>query len=328
VEMRRFSLLALVATLLVSLLSVPLSASAVIQELPANAVEGTVVAVEDGATLRVVTAEGEELVRLAGLDPMGTGLNGAPAECFGVEAIQKVQELLPTDGLVWLEGSSVDRDDQGRLVRYVWVPNLVEGGVTFLNESFLRRGLAAHDSSFATDQYGDRLEEAAERGQSRQRGFWRACGEPHAPAGIAPTGLAIPSIGITAPIEVIGINGGVMDVPEDPWNVGWYRELGALERNVNIVMSGHVDWWGVGPTIFYNLSSVSQGDAIYVSGDDGVDREYRVTSIWTVGADSTGDDVDAVIGATGGDTLTLITCTGDFTGERYVSRLIVRAERV
>lgn len=327
-EMRRLPLFALVIAILGSVLAVPLGVTASMQGLPGNAVPAMVVAIEDGATLRVMTGEGEQVVRLAGLDPMATGNAGEPAECFGIEAIREAEELVAVNSQVWLEQAPENQDAEGRLLRFVWMVDPVDGGVSFLNESFLRRGLTALDPDTADDPYRDRLAEAEQRGRERRSGLWRACGEAHAPAGISPAGLSIPSVGIDALIEEIGITGGTMEIPTDPWNVGWYRELGALERNVNVVMSGHVDWWNIGPTIFYNLSSVSQGDAIFVRGTDGVDREFRVTSIWTVGADSTAEEVDAVIGPTDREALTLITCTGDFNGERYLSRLIVRAERV
>ncbi|MEA2528913.1 MAG: sortase [Thermomicrobiales bacterium] len=147
-------------------------------------------------------------------------------------------------------------------------------------------------------------------------------------AWVAPTWIAIPAIGIEAAIEEVWIADRQMGVPEDPWNVGWYPELGYVGNDDNVVMSGHVDWWGYGPTVFADLANLGEGDEIVLGGDDGGTYVYLVTETWTVDEWSPREDVRRVFRDTEDEALTLITCTGDFDGEQYAERLIVRAELV
>jgi len=119
-----------------------------------------------------------------------------------------------------------------------------------------------------------------------------------------------------------------MEAPADPWDVGWYPDLGYLDDGDNVVMSGHVDWWGYGPTVFADLAALGEGDEIVVEGDDGSSFTYAVTETWTVDATSPVEDVWRIFHADGEQALTLITCTGDFDGETYDARLIVRANLV
>jgi LPXTG-site transpeptidase (sortase) family protein len=147
-------------------------------------------------------------------------------------------------------------------------------------------------------------------------------------ASVAPEWIAIPMIGIEAMIEEVWIDEGRMGSPEDPWNVGWYPELGYLGEGDNVVMSGHVDWWGYGPTVFADLSYLDEGDEIVVGGDDGGTFVYEITETWSVDEESPLEDVRRIFEQTPVEALTLITCTGDFDGEEYAARLIVRAELV
>lgn len=156
-----------------------------------------------------------------------------------------------------------------------------------------------------------------------------------APVGTAPIWIWIPQIGVSADIEVLDIDEGSMGEPEDPWAVGWYPDLGYLPEDVkdeHLVMSGHVDWWGYGPTIFADLDELQKDDQIVIGGDDGWTYTYKVTETWVVDDQSSDKDVWRVFHATNKekekDILTLITCSGDFDGEEYASRLVIRAELV
>jgi sortase (surface protein transpeptidase) len=93
-------------------------------------------------------------------------------------------------------------------------------------------------------------------------------------------------------------------------------------------MSGHVDRWGYGPTVFADLIDLGEGDEIVVSGDDGSSYTYAATETWTVDATSPAEDIWRIFHAGGEQALTLITCTGDFDGETYDARLVARADLV
>ncbi|MDP9367141.1 MAG: sortase, partial [Chloroflexota bacterium] len=142
---------------------------------------------------------------------------------------------------------------------------------------------------------------------------------------VVPVRVAIPAIGVDAGIEQVGIVDGVMGTPQDPWAVGWYPDYGAPGGGGSVVMSGHKDWWSIGPTVFANLGALGGGEAIFVTGADGSLVTYQVTAAWAVDA---GTPAEAVIGGAGGESLTLITCTGNFDGAEYDSRYIVQGVRI
>lgn len=148
---------------------------------------------------------------------------------------------------------------------------------------------------------------------------------PEASGPFNPVKIVIPKIGITADIERVGIVHGVMGVPANAWNVGWYSSLAKPGERTNVVMAGHKDWWGIGPTVFWSLDQVAPGDKIYLIGQDGKGSTYLVSRSWDVDANV---DAGTIIGDQGGETLTLITCGGSFDGSEYLSRHIVRADRI
>ena len=76
-----------------------------------------------------------------------------------------------------------------------------------------------------------------------------------------------------------------MQDPTGPWVVAWYENLGALGSIGNIVMAGHIDYWNVGPSVFYNLSTLQPGAEIVVTGEDGKAYPYAVE--WVQQFDST-----------------------------------------
>lgn len=147
-------------------------------------------------------------------------------------------------------------------------------------------------------------------------------------AGVAPTGLRIEQAGVDAAVEALTVADGQMPDPTGPWVVAWYDNLGRLGAGGNVVMAGHVDYWNVGPSVFYGISALQPGDAIEVLGGDGQAYRYAVDRVEQF--DAATIDMDAVVGPTGSDTLTLITCGGAFdyaTGE-YLQRTAVRSNRV
>jgi sortase (surface protein transpeptidase) len=158
------------------------------------------------------------------------------------------------------------------------------------------------------------------------------------PEGVAPVELQIDSVGVDAPIELGEVTDGAMQDPTGPWVVSWYDQLGKIGQGGNVVMAGHVDYWNTGPNgtagpaVFWDVRDLPAGDVIRVVGEDGKNYEYAVQ--WTQAYSSeelTPDTIQKdIVGDTGEETLTLITCGGDFdpaTGE-YNKRWVVRATKV
>jgi LPXTG-site transpeptidase (sortase) family protein len=144
---------------------------------------------------------------------------------------------------------------------------------------------------------------------------------PAPSSGFSPARIAIPAIGVDASIEQIGIVNGIMQTPEDAWNVGWYQETSLAGGGGNAVFAAHRDWWSVGPVVFYDLNLVSAGDTITVVGFDGQEATYVVTEAYALPA---GANFTPVISSNGANEITLITCTGTWDGSAYTDRLIVR----
>ena len=144
---------------------------------------------------------------------------------------------------------------------------------------------------------------------------------------VAPIGLAIETAGIDAGIEAVRVVDGAMQDPSGPWVVAWYENLGSLGTAGNVVMAGHIDYWNVGPAVFYNLSTLEPGDEVVVTGDDG--KIYPFAVEWVRQYDSASIPLDEVAGPTPEQSVTLITCGGafDYANGLYLERTVVRANR-
>jgi LPXTG-site transpeptidase (sortase) family protein len=140
--------------------------------------------------------------------------------------------------------------------------------------------------------------------------------------------LAIPSIGVAASVETRGTDANnVMQTPTDPHKVAWYNFTATPGVIGNAVFAGHVDYTGVGRTVFWNLSSLKPGDEISFTSASGDTFRYQVTTSITAWAD---DAANPFVAPTTTEIITLITCTGDFDRATlsYNKRLIVQATRI
>jgi len=161
---------------------------------------------------------------------------------------------------------------------------------------------------------------------------------PEPVEGVAPAELQIDSVGVDAPIELGNVTDGVMQDPTGPWVVSWYEPLGKIGEGDNVVLAGHVDYYnagpdgGPGPAVFWDVRDLPAGDIIRVVGEDGKNYEYAVQWIERYDAAGLTPEViqNDIVGDTGEETLTLITCGGTFdpaTGE-YNERWVVRANLI
>jgi LPXTG-site transpeptidase (sortase) family protein len=151
------------------------------------------------------------------------------------------------------------------------------------------------------------------------------------PPGVLPVGLRIETIELDATIEQQQIENGVMQNPSGPFVVAWYKETGRLgEEDSNVVLAGHLDYWDVGPAIFYDLWKLEDGNKIEVTGKNGAVYVFTVDWVKAYKLDELDTaTIQEIIGPTPNESLTLITCGGPFdydTGE-YEERIIVRATR-
>jgi hypothetical protein len=156
-------------------------------------------------------------------------------------------------------------------------------------------------------------------------------GQLTATAGVIPAELVIEKAQINAEIEIQQIVDGVMQNPTGPWVVSWYEQTSELGEIGNVVMAGHVDYWNVGPSVFFNLGDLAEGDEVDVIGENQTTYTYAVDWNETFDLEElTSGKITELVGPTEDPVLTLITCGGEFdyaSGE-YLSRRVVRASLV
>lgn len=147
--------------------------------------------------------------------------------------------------------------------------------------------------------------------------------------GQQPVAMAIPDAGVDADVEVRSMIDGVMQDPTGPWVVSWYDFSSHVGEVGNAVFAGHVDYWGVGPSVFQSVASLPMGAEISVYGADGTAYVYAVEDIYRVNVYELGEaDYDEILGPKSDAVLTIITCGGQFDGSEYLQRDIIRARLV
>jgi micrococcal nuclease len=133
--------------------------------------EAVVTHVIDGDTIEIRLAEGEERVRLLGIDTPETVDPTRPPECFGAEASSRTRELLPAGTVVVLERDVEPRDHFGRLLAFVYRRR----DRLLVNRQLLAEGLA--EPLVIAPNHARRAELAAVAAEARRagRGLWAAC---------------------------------------------------------------------------------------------------------------------------------------------------------
>ncbi|MFN8638696.1 MAG: class F sortase [Dehalococcoidia bacterium] len=138
--------------------------------------------------------------------------------------------------------------------------------------------------------------------------------------------ISIPAINIVAPLVPMGVRpDNYMDLPNSPHDVAWYQFTSKPGMGGNAVFSAHVDYINYGPAVFWNLGKLQAGDTIMVRLRDGALINYVVSSTSKLPVEQL--DVAAEIAPTTQESITLITCSGEFALGNYSHRVVVRAVR-
>ncbi|UOR12041.1 class F sortase [Halobacillus amylolyticus] len=99
---------------------------------------------------------------------------------------------------------------------------------------------------------------------------------PDTSNGIVPTNVKVPSIGIDAPVNEVGVlENGQMGVPKNDAVAGWFKPGTKPGNTGNAVLAGHVDNQS-GPAVFYYLKDLQKGDEIIVTNEEGKELTYVV----------------------------------------------------
>lgn len=139
-----------------------------------------------------------------------------------------------------------------------------------------------------------------------------------------PERLRIPSVGVNAAVQYVGINAqGNMRAPDNFTDVAWY-DLGTVPGQLgSAVIDGHVDN-GLGLAgVFKHLDEIKVGDSIYVDTKAGQTLRFVVTDIDLYPYQSV--PVQKLFGQKDAARLNLITCGGSWVsgGDTYDHRLVI-----
>ncbi|MCJ7490925.1 MAG: class F sortase [Dehalococcoidia bacterium] len=176
-------------------------------------------------------------------------------------------------------------------------------------------------------------------GDDSGSGFEQAIAAPTETASPTPVAdierLIIPAIRVDAPVTPKAVDrDGRMPSPDGPQDVIWY-DFSALPglggrpgAGGNTILAGHVDYHGYGPAVFWDLRNVKQGDEITVRLRDGSEYKYTARSNRIV--DPAAASFNEIVASTTEESLTVITCAGDFdpATRNYDMRRVVWAVRV
>ena len=139
-----------------------------------------------------------------------------------------------------------------------------------------------------------------------------------------PAELLIPALNVHRAVEGVGASrSGVMNLPVNAWNAGWYNRGPIPGAPGDAVIEGHAGYPDQ-PMIFGKLATLRAGDQIVVVLADKSQRLFVVVSTSSVPVGFAPPGLGSPYGA---PRLTLITCSGDFddTSKTYSKRLVLQA---
>lgn len=134
--------------------------------------------------------------------------------------------------------------------------------------------------------------------------------------------LKITKIGVDAAIKDMGVtSGGIMDVPNNLIDVGWFS-FGTRPGEIGSAVIGAHNRFSSKPGVFANLDQLVKGDVLSVVDARGVSTSFVVMDIRTYDAT---DANTGIFESKNGVHLNLITCSGDWnpSTKTYTKRLVI-----
>ncbi|MDQ3656440.1 MAG: thermonuclease family protein [Chloroflexota bacterium] len=155
----------------------PLLHGALPWELADDAEEMVVHSVTDGDTVRLTYPNDGWYynTRLVGVQAPEMEGPYTDEQCYGPEAKEFLQELLPAGTVVYAQQDVSDEDRNGRRLRHVFVIDESTGGAYLVSEVLILGGFAEARSYPPDDLYDDVLAEAQETAERADDGLWEAC---------------------------------------------------------------------------------------------------------------------------------------------------------
>ena len=147
-----------------------------------------------------------------------------------------------------------------------------------------------------------------------------------------PVAIDIPEIGVHSEMQQVGLTAEhTLEVPAPGphYNhAAWYKHSATPGAIGPAIVVGHVDSATDGPSVFFRLGSLRQGDEVLVSRRDGTVAIFTVEAVSRYPKEDF--PTELVYGATDYADLRLITCGGTFdrADRSYVDNVIVFATLV
>jgi sortase (surface protein transpeptidase) len=139
----------------------------------------------------------------------------------------------------------------------------------------------------------------------------------------APTGITIPSVGVSGSFVPLGLtDSGALSTPDNESDVGWFTGAHSPGARGVAVVAGHVTYNG--PAVFFRLGELQPGAEIEIARSDGSTAVFTVRSSATFA--KTAFPSDQVYRPSDHAELVLITCGGRYADAHYDSNIIVWAD--
>lgn len=141
------------------------------------------------------------------------------------------------------------------------------------------------------------------------------------------TAIRISAMNVDQDVVELAVNGDSLQVPDDYFDIGWWRDGPAPGEQGAAVMVGHVDS-PTGPAVFYGLSGLVRGQRIIVGLDDGSRAVFQVSEAVLYDRDEIPSG--RVYRSQGRPGLNLLTCGGSFdhTADAYSGNVVVYTDLV
>lgn len=164
------------------------------------------------------------------------------------------------------------------------------------------------------------------RGKTRPVPAQGAVQAPVTVANRRATAIRIPAMGVDQDLVELSVNGSSLQVPDDYFDIGWWRDGPTPGERGAAVMVGHVDS-PTRPAVFYGLSGLVAGEQVVVERDDGSRALFRVRE--TVLYDRDQIPSAKVYRNEGKPGLNLLTCGGSYDQDGgYSGNVVVYTDLV